>query len=187
MTTELTHSFRCPSCDGLNDLDAEWCMQCGRRFERPERGSVAARASDLAAPTASSETDGGGFSVKQALADGLDLVSSAEAPDAFDDELGRAFAVQNQKVTWSCTRCSHLNDIKASECTQCGRSFVDSVRMIVDSEVPMKQSRSIWKALGIVSIGAVVMRLVAGLISPWTALAVLGAALLRFLVKFLRA
>lgn len=76
--------------------------------------------------------------------------------------------------------------MRADNCASCGTAFLDSARRIADMDVKRMESRSIWKAFGFVMIGAVVMRLVAGLISPWAAAVVLGGALLRTIVKYFR-
>ena len=170
MSLDWDHSTRCPSCGGLNDLDAEWCMQCSRR---------------LVAHRPQIDVNAGAPGAREMVAGGLDIV--AGEPHAGSDEaLADAFVVAGKTVTWTCGSCGHLNEIKTSACAGCGLSFVDSARKIADSEIPAKQSRSIMKAVGLVAGGAVVMRLVAGLISPWAAAGVLGAAALRTLVRYLR-
>lgn len=101
--------------------------------------------------------------------------------------LSHAFAVEGDSVTWTCGRCQHDNEIRASKCENCGRSFAESARWIADtSVVPKKQSRSTLKALGILSVGAVFMRLVGGLISPWAAFALLGGIVLRWVIRLFR-
>lgn len=168
MSAEWDHSFRCPHCGGLNDLEAEWCMQCARRLkparkpiedDRPSAGEIAAGALDIVAGESYADTD---------------------------EALAQTFAVYGGKASWTCTKCGELNDIRADKCSSCGATFVASARRIADLDVKKMESRSILKALGIVAIGAVVMRLVAGLISPWAAAAVLGGAVLRTIVKYLR-
>ena len=170
MTTTWEHSARCPYCGGLNDLDAEWCMQCSKRLRaaRPEVDK------DAGAPTA-----------RDIILGGLDIVAG-DPHEGSDEGIADAFVVTGSAVTWTCRRCGHLNEIRASTCAECGTSFVDSARSIADDQVPAKQSRSMLKAAGIVAGGAVVMRLVAGLISPWAAAGLLGAATLRFVVRYLR-
>jgi hypothetical protein len=155
----------------LNDLDAEWCMQCSRRLV-PARKKV--------------DMNEGAVSAGEIVAGSLDLVAG-DAHEGSDEGIADAFVVTDSGVTWTCGRCGHLNEIKASACVGCGMTFVDSARKIASEQIPGKQSRSIMKALGIVAGGAVVMRLVAGLISPWAAAGVLGAAAVRTLVKYLRA
>lgn len=145
-------------------------MQCSKelRGARPEIDMNAG------APTAGDIVSGG-----------LDVI--ADDPHGGSDEgIAEAFVVTGSAVTWTCGRCGHLNEIRASACAGCGTSFVDSARSIADDQIPAKQSRSILKAAGIIAGGAVVMRLVAGLISPWAAAGLLGAAALRFVVRYLR-
>lgn len=168
MSSEWDHSFRCPHCGGLNDLDAEWCMQCSRRL-RPERPRI--------------EDDRP--SVGEIASGALDIVAG-ESYASSDEALGQTFAVQGGKASWTCARCGALNDMRADNCASCGTAFLDSARRIADMDVKRMESRSIWKAFGFVMIGAVVMRLVAGLISPWAAAVVLGGALLRTIVKYFR-
>jgi ribosomal protein L40E len=154
----------------LNDLDAEWCMQCSTRL-RPARVAI--------------DYTEGAPQLKEMIGGTLGIVAGPS--ESTDDGIASAFAVDGDGATWICSRCSHRNDIKASECAKCGRSFVESARWTADTGiVPQKQSRAMLKALGIVSLGAVVMRLVGGLISPWAAFGLLGAAFLRWLVRMFR-
>lgn len=161
--------MRCPHCGGLNDLDAEWCMQCSRRL-KPPRPRI--------------DFDAGGPGVRETVAGALDVVAGEGYGD--DEGLRRAFTLGEKKASWVCARCGYFNELKADVCADCGRPFTDTAAALAGVEVAKKQSRSVLKALGIVTVGAVVMRLVAGLISPWAAAAVLGGAILRFLVKYLR-
>lgn len=145
-------------------------MQCNERF-RPARATI--------------DTNAGAPRAREIVAGGLDVVAG-EAHPGSDEGLGEAFVVTAAGVTWTCARCGTLNQVDASDCSACGMSFTDSARRIADSALPAKQSRSILKAVGIVAGGAVVMRLVAGLISPWAAAGVLGAAALRTVIRYLR-
>lgn len=171
MTTEWDNSIRCPHCDGLNDADAEWCMQCSARL-RPARKTI-----DMGAGAP-------GFS--EIVAGGLGVLAG-EANEGSDEGIAQAFSVEGDAVKWTCGRCQHRNDIRASACESCGRSFAESARWIADtSVVPKKQGRSTLKALGMLSVGAVLMRLVAGLVSPWAAFALFGGILLRFVIRSFR-
>jgi len=170
MPEEWDHSFRCPHCGGLNDLDAEWCMQCARRL-RPERKSM----DPLADRPTAGEVVGGA----------LDIVAGATY-EGDDEGLRQAFSVSGDRVVWNCTRCGQSNPIEAQKCEECGRPFAETAHVLAGVEVAKKQSRSMMKTLGLVAGGAVVMRLVGGLISPWAAAAFLGGAVLRFVVKYLR-
>lgn len=124
--------------------------------------------------------------MRELVGGGLDVVAG-DPHEGFDEGIGQAFALQGDSVTWPCGRCGHVNDIKASACAGCGRSFSESARFIADAEMPKKRFRASMKALGIVAGGVVVMRLVAGLISPWAAAGLLAAAGIRSVVRFLRA
>lgn len=169
MSTEWDHSFRCPHCGGLNDLDAEWCMQCARRL-KPEREHV--------------DLDAGRPSGREIIGGALDIIAGADEVD--DEGLRQAFSVSERGVTWNCGRCGNVNPIDANRCTDCGRAFTATAAVMAKHEVSKKQSHASLKAAGLVLGGAVVMRLVAGLISPWAAAAFLGGAVVRFLVKYLR-
>lgn len=162
--------MRCPHCGGLNDLAAEWCMQCSKRL-KPDRKEI--------------DMDAGAPALSEIVSGGIGILAGSEEPR--DEGLTEAFAVQGDSVTWTCGRCQHRNDIRASSCESCGRSFTESARWIADtSVVPKKHTRSTLKALGALSAGAVLMRLVAGLISPWAAFALFGGILLRSLIRFFR-
>lgn len=176
MTAELEHSMRCPHCGGFNDLDAQWCMQCYARLTQETPSGGSSRARPEAAPRR-------GPSLDDALAATLDLVAGRDR-DEDEGALGSAFTVVGKSVTWSCSACGHLNDVKTAECSECGRPFKDSVHSFAIADLPRKQSASMWKAFSYITIGLVVMRWVADLISPWAALAVLGGATLRFLYKY---
>lgn len=143
-------------------------MQCSRRL-KPDRPGI-----DDDRPT-----------VGEIAAGALDIMAGESYADS-DEALAQTFAVQGGKATWTCARCGALNDMHADACSSCGATFIESARRIASSQVKEKESRSVLKAFGIVMIGAVVMRLVAGLISPWAAAAVLGGALLRTILKYLR-
>lgn len=171
MTTEWDHSMRCPHCGGLNDLAAEWCMQCSRRLV-PQREEI-----DLNAGTPTAREIVGG---------GLDMIAG-DVHEGSDEGIEGAFAVEGGAVTWTCGRCAHRNPIEATVCEACGRSFVESARVIADAELPKKRFHSSLKAFGILLGGAVVMRLVAGLISPWAAAGLLAGAVIRGVVRFFRA
>lgn len=160
------NSFRCPHCGGLNDRSAEWCMQCSKRLvERQEPIDMNAGAPQLS----------------EIVSGGLGVIAGETVPD---DGISEAFEVGGDGVTWRCGRCQHRNDIKASVCAECGRSFAESAKWIADTTlVPKKQNHSTIKALGIVSLGAVLMRLVAGFISPWAAFALFGGLVLRWLIR----
>lgn len=145
-------------------------MQCNRRLTA-QRPQVDVKA--------------GAPSAREIMAGGLDVVAG-DPHEGSDEALADAFVVAGGSVTWTCGRCGHLNEIRSSSCAGCGLTFVDSARKIADSEIPAKRSRSVLKAVGIIGGGAVVMRLVAGLISPWAAAGLLGAAALRTLVRYLR-
>lgn len=170
MTTDWEHSLRCPHCGGLNDADAEWCMQCSKRL-RPQREPV--------------DMNAGAPGLAEIVGGGLDVVAG-DVNEGSDEAISQAFAVQGDAVTWTCGRCQHRNDIRASECAGCGRSFAQSARWIAETEMPKKQSRATLKAIGIVGGGAILMRLVAGLISPWVAAGLLGAAFIRWCLRYLR-
>jgi ribosomal protein L40E len=171
MEPVFDHSVRCPHCGGLNDLDAEWCMQCSERL-RLARQKI--------------DMDAGAPTMREIVGGGLDVVAG-DPHEGFDEGIGQAFAVQGRAVKWTCSKCSHLNDIQATACAGCGTTFVDSARAIADAEMPKKQSKVALKAIGIVLGAAVVMRLVAGLISPWAAAGLLIAVGIRFAVRYLRA
>lgn len=171
MEPVFEHSMRCPRCGGLNDLDAEWCMQCAARLR--------------ATPT-KIDLKAGAPSISEIVGGGLDVLAG-EPHEGFDEGIRKAFAIQGHVVTWTCSRCSHPNDITASACVGCGMTFVDSARALADAEMPKKESKVTFKAIGIVLGGAVVMRLVAGLISPWAAAGLLLAVVIRFAVRYLRA
>ena len=145
-------------------------MQCTERL-RPARPSI--------------DLDEGTVGFKEVVAGGLGVIAG-ETHEGSDEGISQAFAVQGKKVGWSCGRCAHINDIRASSCESCGRSFVESARLIADAGVPAKQQRATLKAFSAVLGGAVLMRLVAGLISPWAAAGPFGAATIRFLVRYLR-
>lgn len=164
------HSLRCPHCDGLNDLAAEWCMQCHERLRSP------AEKVDLneGAPTA-----------RDLVTGALDVVAG-DPHAGFDEGIGKAFVHQGDSVTWTCGKCAHRNDIRQAACEDCGTPFAASARLIADAEMPQKKSRAFLKATGIVLGGSVLMRLVAGLISPWAAVGLLGGAMIRALVRLLR-
>lgn len=167
--TDWGNSFRCPHCGGLNDRSAEWCMQCSKRLvERKEPIDMNAGAPQLS----------------EIVSGGLGIVAGETAPA---DALGETFEVEGKSVTWRCGRCQHRNDIKASVCASCGRSFTESARWIADTTiVPERQKHATLKALGIVSVGAVGMRLVAGFISPWAAFALFGGLALRWFIRTFR-
>lgn len=166
------NSVRCPHCDGLNDLAAEWCMQCSRRLVEQKKPI---------------DMNAGAPRMSEIVSGGLGVIAG-DPGHVTDDGIGEAFDVGFEgRVTWRCGRCQHRNDIKASVCAECGRSFVESARWIADTTiVPKKQTHATLKALGIVSLGAVGMRLVAGFISPWAAFAVFGGIVLRSLVRLFR-
>ncbi len=145
-------------------------MQCNRRLVATRRAI---------------DVNAGAPSAREIVSGGLDIVGG-DPHEGSDDAIADAFVVAGSSVTWTCGKCGHLNEIRSSVCAGCGLSFVDSARKIADNEMPRKKSRSAMKAFGIVAGGAVVMRLVAGLISPWAAAGVLGAAALRTLVRYLR-
>ena len=124
--------------------------------------------------------------MREIVGGGLDVMAG-DPHEGFDEGIGKAFTLEGGAVTWTCSKCTHPNDIKASLCGGCGTTFVESARAIADAEMPKKQSKVSFKAIGIVLSAAVVMRLVAGLISPWAAAGVLVAVLIRFGVRYLRA
>ncbi|MGH2757321.1 MAG: hypothetical protein ACRDI3_05985 [Actinomycetota bacterium] len=170
MDAEWDHSMRCPHCGGLNDLEAEWCMQCTKRLKPvPKKVDIAA------GPPGAREIVGGA----------LDIVAGP-GYESDDEGLRQAFSVGGKKVTWNCSRCGYSNPIETQRCADCGRSFIDTAQELAAFEVSKKGSYTALKAISYVLVGAVLMRLVAGLISPWAAAAVLGGALLRFLLKYLR-
>ena len=145
-------------------------MQCSKRL-KPERKRI-----DMSA---------GAPRLSEIVSGGLGVVAGSGDPQV--DGVGEAFAVEGGAVKWTCGRCRHRNDIRASECESCGRSFTESARWIADTTVvPKKQKHSTLKALGMVSLGAVLMRLVAGLISPWAAFALFGSIALRWLVRLFK-
>jgi hypothetical protein len=115
----------------------------------------------------------------------LDIVAGP-GYESDDEGLRQAFSVGGKKITWNCYRCGSSNPVEAQKCGDCGRSFMDTARELASFEVSKKRSYTAMKVLSYVLVGAVLMRLVAGLISPWAAAAVLGGALLRFLLKYLR-
>jgi len=170
MSTEWDHSFRCSHCGGLNDLDAEWCMQCSERLRPP-------------APRV--DLDEGRPSAREVIGGALDIVAG-HAYEGDDEALRHAFSVSERGVTWNCSGCGNMNPIDAEVCTDCGRAFAETAHSWAGVSVAKKQSNATLKAAGLVLGGAVVMRLVAGLISPWAAGAFLGGAVLRFVVKYLR-
>ena len=145
-------------------------MQCNERF-RPARPPI--------------DRDAGAPRADEIVAGGLGIIAG-EAHPGSDEGIGEAFVVAGGSVTWTCGRCGGLNQMQESACSACGMTFADSARRIADSALPAKQSRSILKAVGILAGGAVVMRLVAGLISPWAAAGVLGAAALRTVIRYTR-
>ena len=145
-------------------------MQCSARL-RAARTEVDMNAG---APTA-----------RDIVSGGLDIVTG-DPHEGSEEGIADAFVVTGSAVTWTCGRCGHLNEIRESACADCGTSFIESARSIADDQMPAKQSRSVLKAAGIVAGSAVVMRLVAGLISPWAAAGLLGAAAIRFAVRYLR-
>jgi hypothetical protein len=130
--------------------------------------------------------DAGAQTVREIVGGGLDVLAG-DPHEGFDEGIGKAFAVHGRAVKWTCSKCSHPNDIEAVACTGCGTMFIDSARAIADAEMPTKQSKVTLKASGIVLGAAVVMRLVAGLISPWAAAGLLIAVAIRFAVRYLRA
>jgi len=124
-------------------------------------------------------------SAREIVGGALDIVAGP-GHEGDDEGLRQAFSVGEKKVTWNCTRCGFSNPIEAQKCEDCGRAFMDTAATLAAFAVSQKQSHSTMKALGLVLGGAVVMRLVAGLISPWAAAAFLGGAVGRFLLKYLR-
>lgn len=116
---------------------------------------------------------------------GLDVIAG-DADEGLDEGISQAFAVEGDQVMWTCGRCAHRNDIKATTCAGCGRSFMESARWIADAELPKKRFRTSLKTIGIISASAIVMRLVGGLISPWVAVAALGGIALRWVVRLFR-
>lgn len=143
-------------------------MQCAHRL-KPERAAT------------KDERPG----AREIAAGALDIVAADDGPD--DSGLASAFAVGDKKVSWSCVRCGTLNDVRADVCTNCEASFMDLARNIATFEVNKKKSRATLRAFGYLLGGAVVMRSVAGLVSPWAAAALLGGTALRTVVKYLRA
>lgn len=171
VNVDWDNSFRCPHCGGLNDLAAEWCMQCSKRLV-PQRKPI-----DMAA---------GAPKMSEIVSGSLGILAG-DTGAAADDGISEAFDLVGDAVTWRCGRCQRRNPIEASVCEGCGRSFTESARWIADTTVvPKKKSHSTMKALGIVSLGAVLMRLVAGFISPWAAFAVFGGVALRSLIRFFK-
>jgi RNA polymerase subunit RPABC4/transcription elongation factor Spt4 len=164
------HSKHCPECGGLNDLDAEWCMQCSSR---------------LVAQKVRVDMDAGTPGLSEIVGGGLDVIAGNPHP-GIDDGIEQVFSVQGDKVTWSCGRCHHVNDIKSNVCESCGTSFVESARGVSDALMPKKTYRANLKALGYLSVSAVVLRLVAGFVSPWAAAALFGGIVLRAIVRFFR-
>jgi hypothetical protein len=145
-------------------------MQCSKRL-KPQRADIDM---NVGAP---------GFT--ELVGGGLDVIAG-DVHEGSDEGITQAFAVGDDEVTWTCGRCRHRNDIKASSCAECGRSFAESARWIADSGIPKKQSHAAMKAIGIVGGGAVLMRLVGGLISPWAAAGLFGAACIRWIVRYFR-
>jgi hypothetical protein len=146
-------------------------MQCSTRL-KPEKVAI--------------DMNAGTPDLKEIVGGGLGILAG-EPNEGSDEGIAQAFAVQGGAVTWTCGRCQHHNPVEASVCAGCGRSFAESARWIADtSVVPKKRSRSTLKALGIVSVGAVGMRLVAGFISPWAAAAVFGGVALRSVIRLFR-
>lgn len=170
METGWDHSLRCPHCGGLNDVDAQWCMQCSQRL-KPRRDPI--------------DMNEGAPRLSEIVGGGLDVVAGGGSLDS-DEGIAQAFAVEGDGVTWTCGRCAHRNDIRARSCSECGRDFVVSARWIADAGMPKKRFQATLKAIGIVGGGAVLMRLVAGLISPWAAAGLLGAAVLRWCLRTFR-
>src|SRR5688572_13333821 len=123
--TEWDNSFRCPHCGGLNDLGARWCMQCSERLV-PEEKTI--------------DMDAGAPGFSEIVSGGLGIIAGPSEVD--DSGIAEAFAVEGKNVTWACGRCQHRNDIRASKCASCGRSFAESARWIANmSVVPRKKQR----------------------------------------------
>jgi hypothetical protein len=131
------------------------------------------------------DLNAGAPGLREIVGGGLDVIAG-DLHAGIDDGIEQAFTVTGSQVTWTCARCHHVNDIKANACESCGRSFVESARGLSDSLMPKKTYRANLKALGYVSVSAVVLRLVAGFVSPWAAVGLFGGIVLRAIVRFFR-
>jgi ribosomal protein L40E len=98
---------RCPTCGGLNALDAEWCGQCNRRFRAAGRRSRTEPATD-------------GPSYVEALA-GL-LVGPEGVPEG---GMERVFRLDGESSAWVCAGCAAETQLEATRCRQCGRPFAE--------------------------------------------------------------
>ena len=105
---------RCPTCGGLNALDAEWCGQCNRRFRAGGRRSRTEQATDRP-------------SYVEALA-GL-LVGPEGVPEG---GIERVFRLHGESSAWVCAGCAAENQLEATRCRQCGRPFAETVQAVVE-------------------------------------------------------
>jgi hypothetical protein len=130
---------RCPSCGGLNALDADWCGQCNRRFRPP--------AQRLKTGTAANDP-----SYIEALA-GL-LVGPDGVPEG---GMERVFRLEGESPAWICAGCVAENQLESTSCRQCGRPFGETVKAVVEqvaAEDAELGERSAVETLGHVALAA---------------------------------
>lgn len=93
---------RCPSCGGLNPVDAAWCGQCLKRFaapEPPEPPPSAAPPPPVDAPPAP----------KPGVQQG-------------------AFRSTEEGILWTCSACDAENPLDEAACRVCGTAFGEAIR-----------------------------------------------------------
>jgi ribosomal protein L40E len=149
---------RCPTCGGLNALDAEWCGQCNRRFRAAGRRSRTEPATDRA-------------SYVEALA-GL-LVGPEGVPEG---GMERVFHLDGESSAWVCAGCAAENQLEATRCRQCGRPFAETVQAVV--EQVGRENADLGERAAVETLGHVALAARAGpLALPLVGVAVLVALL----------
>lgn len=151
---------RCPTCGGLNALDAKWCGQCNRRFAAASRPS--------AHPDGAERP-----SYVQALA-GL-LVGSEALPEG---GMERVFRLNGDSPSWVC-ECGAENELASTGCLKCGRPFGDTVKEVVERVAAQNAEaaeRAAVQTLGHAALAARAGPLALPLIAAAVLVAVLKAA-----------
>ncbi|HEV2756680.1 MAG TPA: hypothetical protein VG318_13000 [Actinomycetota bacterium] len=98
--------LRCPSCGGLNPVDAAWCGQCLKRFAAPEPPEPPAP------PPAPAPLTGG-----------LD-VPTAPKPGVKKG----AFRSTDEGILWTCSSCDAENPLEEPACRVCGIAFGEAMK-----------------------------------------------------------
>ena len=149
---------RCPTCGGLNALDAEWCGQCNRRFRPAGVRSGTDAATDRP-------------SYVEALA-GL-LVGPEGLPEG---GMERLFRLEGDTSAWICAGCAADNHLESPRCRQCGRPFGETVKAVVEQVAT--ENAELGERAAVETLGHVAMAARAGpLTLPLVGVAVLVALL----------